>query len=1139
MAIFGENLFTKKEETEDMKDEFEKYAQLWRENQNYAQHLAHMGSWTKDLIEEKNYFSDEVYSILGVTAQDFDGSEESYYHFVHPDDLEMVKTAIQGAFEGRKYDLEYRIISAGEALRFVREKTKVLLDKNKLPIKIIGILQDITKEKIMENNLKTLGENLNQAQKVAGLGSWHYDLKKDELFWSDEIYIMHGLDPIKYEPDFNKLLELIHPDDKGSVQNAVQIGLSGKKYEFDYRIPQKKGTIKYVNTKTEPIFDENLKIIGLLGTVQDITNIKLMEKEMRYMKKTLDNAQRLANLGSWEINVAQNINFLSEEALRIFGITVADYDGSMEKFMRLIHPQDRKSLEILLKDPPQGKPFTMEYRIIKKDGAIRNLFQMGETKLNIDGNPTRIYGTIQDITEKKEMQKDIENKQRELDSIEERYRVLVQESGDVYEIIKPDGTINYISDTFTKVIKYKPEKLIGEKIYKFYEGLELKKLTKMVAFVAKDPSNKCQEILAYKTKTGKEVYLEVTMQNLLDNPIIEGIVLNFRDVTKRVELEKRMNHIATHDELTGLPNRAYFKRELTDQYQIAKEKGDLIAVMMLDFEGYKYINDSLGFTSGDQMIIQMMIRLKSYFGEAYFISRYSEDQFAIIATGLITTEAYKEMAKGIVDLFSRTFKVDMYEFDVAMNIGIAVYTKDYPGTEKLEDAGEEKNGDSLIKQANIALLWAKKEGKNVFKFYAPDFSIENYKQFELRKDLRCAIDNKQFEVFYQPVVRLKTTEIIAAEALIRWNHPVWGLVSPKEFIHLAEETGVIIEMGKWILREICANYKDWLKKGFPKIKITVNFSSIQFYEKNFVENIKNVLDEFELDPKFLIMKLTETLLMEEGEKAVRDIKRLSSFGIKIALDGVGTGFSSLTYLNKFSIDIIKMDGAIIRNIMFDKTTAIIAKTIINLSRDLKIKLVAVGIENWEQLSFLRQNNCYAGQGYLYSRPVPLEEFEEILVQGQCKPVLENNTVVMPQVERREYFRIMFYRLLKADLRILKIKDKKMNVGNTKILIRDIGPGGLRFISNIKFPLEREFTLEFETTILNKTIKTYGSPVWLEETDENFYQYGVKFSIEEEDREEFMKILYEIQINKKRNTFFEDDNFTDDSPTIYFNSIASI
>jgi len=1007
MALFEENLLNKKNEINVTKEKLEMNAQLWKENQYFTQKLSKIGSWTHDLNQRIVYFSDEVYHILGVNPQDFDGSEENYYHIVHHDDLNAVRTAIQGAFDGKEYDLVYRILTEEGELRFVREKTKILYDKNDLPIKIIG-------------------------------------------------------------------------------------------------------------------------------TVQDITQIKLMEKEITYMKKTLDSAQRLSNLGSWEINLAQSINFLSEEALRIFGITVVDYDGTLEKFLSFIHPNDRKFLVKLINDPPKGKPFSLEYRIIKKDGSIRNLSQLGETKLDKDGNPTRIYGTIQDITEKKEMQEAIDNKQQELDNIEERYRVLVQESGDVYEIIEPDGTIKYISDTSTKVIKYRPEKLIGKKIYKFYEGAELKKLTKMVNNVLENPHIKDQQILIFKTKSGKKVYLEVVMQNLLNNLIIEGLVLNFRDVTKRVEFEKRMNYIAAHDELSGLPNRMCFKNELNEQYQIAKEKGSFLAVMMLDFEEFKFINESLGFKSGDQIIIQMMIRLKSFFKEEHFISRYSEDKFGIIVKGLISSEAYEEMAQGIVGLFSRPFKVDLYEFDVAMNLGITIFPQEYQEPEKIDT--EEIERDLLIKQANIALLWAKKEGKNHFKFYAPDFSIENYKQFELRNDLRKAVEKKQFELFYQPIVKLKTSEILAAEALIRWNHPIWGLVRPDEFIHLAEETGVIIELSKWILREICSNFKEWLKNGFSEIKITFNISSIQFYEKNFVENIKSILDEFELNPKFLIMEITETILIEDREKAVCDIKRLEAFGIEVSLDGVETGFSSLTYLNDFNIDAIKMDGVFIKNIMFDKTTAIIAKTVINLARELKIKLVAVGIENGEQLSFLLQNNCYAGQGYLYSRPLPKDKFEKILEKGKCKPVLVNISPVIPQIERREYFRLKFYQLLKAELKIVKIKDKKMNVGNTKILIRNIGPSGLSFISNIKFPLERDFTLQFETTLLNNIVKTNGSPVWMEEIDDDFYQYGVKFLIDEEEREELMKILYEIQISKKKNNFFEDEHFTNDSPTVYFNSL---
>ncbi|WP_050740823.1 EAL domain-containing protein [Acetobacterium bakii] len=582
------------------------------------------------------------------------------------------------------------------------------------------------------------------------------------------------------------------------------------------------------------------------------------------------------------------------------------------------------------------------------------------------------------------------------------------------------------------------------------------------------------------------------------------------EITKKMEMEKRINHMATHDELTGLPNRISFKQELMNQCDSSRNEHSSLAVMMLDFQGFKYINSALGIQSGNQMVIQMIIRLKAFLGIKNFISRYSEDQFAIIAKDLRNPEDYEAMAQSVASLFTRPFKVDIYEFPVTMNMGISIFSHDIENSKTADDEDSEQISDELIRHANVALLWARKEGKNHYQFYSSDISIQNYKQFELRNDLRKAIEKNQFEVYYQPVVQLETTEILAAEALIRWNHPDWGMVSPQEFIYLAEETGAIVEMGKWMLREICSNSKNWKQKGIPQTKVTINFSSIQFYEKDFVENIKSILDEFQFDPKFLIIELTESLLSKDGDKVMADIQRLQTLGIKVALDDIGTGLSSLAYLNTFNIDVLKMDSAFIRNIMFDKKTAIIARTIVNLARDLEIKLVAVGIENWEQLSFLQEANCHAGQGYLYSRPLPLTEFENILKSGKCDPAFLERTTIDVSEEKRQSLRLDFEPFIEAELTIIKILEKKMNVGNTKILIKNIGPSGLCFISNIKFPIEQEFTLRFTTILFDRKIETHGTPVWIEEIEQGFYQYGVDFTIDQNEREELTETLIEIQ-----------------------------
>ncbi|WP_160316193.1 GGDEF domain-containing phosphodiesterase [Acetobacterium bakii] len=762
------------------------------------------------------------------------------------------------------------------------------------------------------------------------------------------------------------------------------------------------------------------------------------EKSFQLLKENQNYVQHLAKIGSWTHDLKEDYVYISDEAYHILGTTYQEFHANLENYYYYVHPEDLKRVKTASKGLTEGKEYDLEYRVVTKEGNIRFVHEKTKALYDEKNQPIKMIGILEDITNEKIQDENLKAR-------EEKYNHGRQKS---------------------------------------HNTAEKKSIKKAV--------------------------------------------------------EMKINDSATHDEMTGLPNRAYFKQELSASCQTVRENDSLLAVIMLDFDGLKYINAALGFKSGEQMIIQMMIRLKAFLGNENFISRYSEDQFGIIARNSNSQEDYEDMAKSIVDLFSRAFKVDIYEFDVTINMGISIFSKHYQAYSKPEDerTDEEKDRESLIKHANIALLWAKKDGKNCYQFYSSDISIQNYKQFELRTDLRKAIEKKQFEVYYQPVVKLKTTEIIAAEALIRWNHPNWGLVSPGEFIYLAEETGVIIEMGKWMLREVCRHHKKWLKNGFSEISVTLNFSGIQFYEKNFVENIKSILDEFELDPKFLIMELSERLLTEEGDKTIHDIQRLESYGIKVALDDVGTGFASLVCLNTVRIDVLKMDGAFIKNILTDKTTAIIAQTIVNLARDLKIKLVAVGIENWEQLSFLREINCYAGQGYLYSRPLPLEAFEKILKKGKCKPTLINNTVFKPRAERREFFRLAFHQLLKADLMILKIKDKNMNVGNTKILIKNIGPGGLCFISNIKFPLEREFTLQFRTTLLGVDIKAYGSPVWIDETEDGFYEYGIKFSIDENEREELMKTLYAIQIKMKKNILFEDGNFTSDIPFVYFKSMTA-
>ncbi|WP_303870214.1 EAL domain-containing protein [Acetobacterium wieringae] len=1118
------------------------------ENRRHAQEMMKTGTWTYVIDLDMFFFSDEYYHILETIPDCNEKKADAYYQFVHPDDRGQVSAARVEALKGSEQELEYRMITAKGNLKYVREKTRTLLDDTDQPKKIIGALQDITSEKIIENSLIELGENLNLGQKVAGIGSWKYNAVKNEIFWSDEIYRIYGLKPEEFGGSVIELMDFTYPADRDVLAELTRKRLAREKFDLQYRIQLRNGTTKYVRLVGEPIKNKDGLNTDLVGTIQDISDIKKLENEISFIKKNLEQAQRLAKIGSWEMNMATDENYMSAEALRIFGITAAEFKGTFNDFLSRVHPEDRSIITDSTFGNLSEEPFELAFRVIQKDGSIRDVFQIVEFRLDSAGQIAHVYGTIQDVSEKKAYERAIASKQLEIEKISQRSRILVQESGVVFAIISEEGILSYISDTARKVISYHPGRMKGRLIYDFYEPDQAEALKAMIYAVITEPEQVQTGIISFSGQTDKAIYLEVHVRNFLAHPTIAGLVLDFRDVTNRIVMQKKIEKLASYDEITTLPKANQLRKELAEKCRQANLKNASLILLMLDFEGFKEINDSLGHRVGQQLIVQLVMRLRGLLGKDTLISRYSEDQFAIVIEGLINLDAYQARVTEIIDFFYRSFKIDVYEFNINVNVGVSVYPLEVKAQELSvdeqlsaeDDINQSADGldeiEQLIRYANIALIWSKKEGHNRYQFYSSELNIQNYKQLQLRHDLRMALKRNQFMVFYQPIVRIKTNDILAIEALIRWNHPDWGIVSPDEFIFLAEETGAIVEMGKWMLQKICDDHRYWIQKGYPPVYISLNFSSIQFYERNFVENIQDILAEYEVDPKYLIVELTESLLVEDSQKAIDDIKKLQAVGIKVALDDFGTGYSSLSYLNHFNVDIIKMDASFIRNVMLDSKTATIAQAIINLTKALHIKLVTEGIENCDHLAFLKEHNCYSGQGYLYSRPIPFLKIDELLQNRKCRPLL-SRTMAKSQVERRKYFRQRFRNFLITELTILRINNKQMHVGNSRVLVKDIGPGGLCFISNIQFPLERDFTLRFAATLMGGEISAIGTPVRVEELKENLFEYGVKFMMDEQESEELTRRLYELQVKMKKNILFVDGSFTDKTAEDYFDELT--
>jgi EAL domain-containing protein (putative c-di-GMP-specific phosphodiesterase class I) len=416
-----------------------------------------------------------------------------------------------------------------------------------------------------------------------------------------------------------------------------------------------------------------------------------------------------------------------------------------------------------------------------------------------------------------------------------------------------------------------------------------------------------------------------------------------------------------------------------------------------------------------------------------------------------------------------------------------------------------------------------------------DSGIIRTEQFErqsrLRHDLTTAINANQFRVYYQPEVDLETNEIIAAEAFIRWEHPVLGTLLPQEFITIAEESDFILEMGDWILNEVCRNYSEGLKEGLPPIKIAVNYSSIQFFQEDFVANLQTITAQYGLQPDFIIIEILERVSISNYSLMKSNIDRLHELGVKVALDDFGTGFSSLEYLSKLNVDILKIDRVFTQNTS-DKTNAIIIDTILNLAQKLGIHAVAEGIETQEQLDFLKTIGCPAGQGYFFSRPMPFHKYKEMMKEKILLPDNTQQPAIMNQ-EKRKYSRHRFPLYLEASMTILKYRGQDVHLGSTLVLIQDIGAGGLCFLSTLCIPVKSNLLIQFSTTLLGKHIILYGTPVWMKEVKGNLYKYGIAFKISEEKRKLLNMFIQQLKLENSGDAASLSGDFVRQSPYSYF------
>jgi diguanylate cyclase (GGDEF)-like protein len=413
------------------------------------------------------------------------------------------------------------------------------------------------------------------------------------------------------------------------------------------------------------------------------------------------------------------------------------------------------------------------------------------------------------------------------------------------------------------------------------------------------------------------------------------------------------------DPLTGIPNRNFLEH-ITTHWELPQEG---LCLMYLDIDRFKLINDTLGHLMGDKLLTSIVKRLKENLQKDDYIIRIGGDEFLLILPSISKTEEAEAYAGQMIDLFTQPFWISDYEIFLTLSIGISLSPQD--GTDLR----------SLMKNSDIAMYRAKEKGRNNYQLFSFQMKLTDLEQLILKNSLHKAIKNDEFMLLYQPRIHLQTGEIIGAEALIRWNHPDLGLIPPMKFIPLAEETGLILPIGEWVLKTACRQNKAWQKKGYPPIRVSVNLSPRQFTQKNLVQMLAGILQETKLDPEYLELEITESISIEDMETVISILHDLKSLGVKIAIDDFGTGHSSLSYLKRFPIHCLKIDQSFIRNISAKRGDLAITKAIITMAHGLDLNIVAEGIETIEQLSILKLYQCDEAQGYYFSKPISVDEME--------------------------------------------------------------------------------------------------------------------------------------------------------------------
>ena len=810
-------------------------------------------------------------------------------------------------------------------------------------------------EAIRQHQLRVSEERYQLAVDAAKEGVWEYDLATQQIHLSPQALAMLGFAEGETSSEPNAWAERIHPDDVASMRTTMKDFVEGRIPEFEavYRIQNKQGEMLWLKSSAALVKNNLGKPVKVIGSFKDITDIKNAEAALLAERNFANAVVESANSLVVVLDHKGHIVRFNQACEDVTGYSAEEALGRLVWDFLLI-PEERDSVKQVFESlTTEALASHFQNYWLNKDGS-RHLVDWSNSVISDpSGNVLYIVSIGSDITEKQKAEADMV-----------KHAHALEQTADSVIITDKRGIIEYVNPAFEAATGFSRAEAIGNtpRIVKsgqhdvfFYE-----KLWKTIL-----GGGVFREVFVNRAKDGHIYYEEKTITPLLDS---DGEITHFvssgKDITERMETQERLYYLAHHDALTELPNRVMFLDRLKHVATRLLRRDQICAVLFLDLDRFKNINDTLGHDTGDKLLQAVGDRLKESVRAGDTVARLGGDEFTVLLEDIESPDDIAPIARKILKSLTAPFHVDDHELFTSASIGISLCPSD--GTDP----------NSLLKNADTAMYRAKEQGRNNFQFYSAEMGARALEHLTMETGLRHALERNEFELYYQPQFRMNDNAVIGAEVLLRWRHPSLGLISPNEFIPLLEDTGLVVSVGYWVVREVCRHLNAWRAEGRSIRRVSINLSARQFDELDFLDSVLEIIRQEKVNPSAFEFEITESLLLKRAQYTVDVLEQFSSEGISIALDDFGTGYSSLSYLKRYPINTIKIDRSFVRDIPDDQEDSEIVKAILAMARSLHIDVIAEGVETVVQERFLRDAGCEMLQGYLHGKPLPVSDFAE-------------------------------------------------------------------------------------------------------------------------------------------------------------------